>query len=289
MTVPSTAPVLLLDGHNLLFRAFATLPRSITGPGDEPINAVYGMLAAVIRLLREHEPGNIIAAFDEPDIPTFRQQRYPPYQAHRGPLGGEHADEFRRQVQAAQRVLPMLGIPTLRHVGYEADDIMGTVIDQLVRRGRLGIIVSTDKDLLQLVKPGVEVLVPGAAQLHIRDAAGVIERVGVPPKGITTYKALAGDPSDNIPGVAGIGAKTAVKLVNDHGPLEAMYEALDTLPRRTATALANGREDAFLFRELVTIVTNLDLAIDLVELPQPAFGPETRARELLERTNYGQA
>src|SRR5262245_47669058 len=118
--------VLLLDAHNLLFRSFVTLPSSITAQG-KPVHAVYGMLAAVLRLMRELEPEHVVAAFDVPSVPTFRHELYPAYQGQRGPLGGEQADEFSRQVAMAIDALPRLGLPALSYPGYEADDIMGTL------------------------------------------------------------------------------------------------------------------------------------------------------------------
>ncbi|MBV9279156.1 MAG: hypothetical protein JOZ41_03655 [Chloroflexi bacterium] len=275
--------LLLLDGYNLLYRSFVTLPSAITGGDGRPINAVYGMVAAILRLMRELEPARIVAAFDVPEIPTFRHDLYPLYQAQRGPLGGAESEEFLRQVALAQRSLPPLGIAALTYPGYEADDIMGTLASRGAAAEERAVIVSTDKDLLQLVRPGIEVLVPGKAGLHIRDADGVRARLGVHPSGVTTYKALAGDPSDNIPGVPGIGARTAIRLVERYGSLEAIYDDLAGLPARTAAALREARDSAFLFRRLVTIQTDLPLEGDLASLPTPAFTPDAGIRDLLNR------
>ena len=275
--------VLLLDGHNLLYRAFTSLPMGITGQDGRPINAVYGMLSTIIKLARDHGAGHAVAAFDVPHIPTFRRDLYPGYQAQREPLGGDHAEEFLRQVDLAQRILPLTGVPTLTAPRYEADDIMGTLATRLAGQGDTALIVSTDRDLLQLVRPGVEVLAPGTKGVHARTAADVVVRLDVAPEGITTLKALAGDASDNIPGVRGIGMKTAAELANTHGSLERIYQALGSLPARTARLLTEGQEDAFLFRRLVTVVTDLSLPPVEANLPALPFDAGARAREIVNR------
>ncbi|MDQ2742026.1 MAG: hypothetical protein M3Z66_06975 [Chloroflexota bacterium] len=275
--------VLLLDGHNLLYRAFTSLPMAITGPDGQPINAVYGMLSTIIKLSRDHGAEHAVAAFDVPHIPTFRRDLYPAYQAQRGPLGSDHAEEFLRQVDLAQRILPLTSVPALTAPRYEADDIMGTLAIRLAGQGDTALIVSTDRDLLQLVRPGVEVLAPGTKGVHARTAADVLARLNVAPEGITTLKALAGDASDNIPGVRGIGMKTAADLANTHGSLEGIYQALGSLPARTARLLVDGKEDAYLFRRLVTVVTDVGLPPVEESLPVLPFGAGTRAREILNR------
>jgi DNA polymerase I len=279
--------VLLLDGHNLLFRAFSSLPRSITGPSGRPINGVYGMLGAIIRLVRDLQPAGVVAAFDVPEVRTFRHELFPAYQGQRGPLGGEHAAEFKEQIELAQAVLPSVGIPALTHPGYEADDIIGTLADTLGQHGSQSIIVSTDRDLLQLVSPTTGVLVPGPTPVNIDSDEDVFERIGVPPSGVTTYKALAGDASDNIPGVAGIGSKTASSLVNQYGSLETVYDRLDELPTRTSNALKAGQDNAFLFRRVVTVVTDLNLEFKVGDLPALGITEEDRPRQILDNVQAG--
>jgi DNA polymerase-1 len=277
---------LLLDGHNLLFRAFTSLPRSVAGHDGQPINGVYGLLGATLKLVRDCQAERVIAAFDVPDVPTFRHRLYAGYQAQRGPLGGEYADDFLRQTGIAQRILPSIGIPSLTAAGYEADDIIGTMATRLRESGDRAIIISTDRDLLQLVRPAVEVLTPSNPPLHVTDAAGVRARMGVDPEGIPTYKALAGDASDNVPGVAGIGVKTAAALVNAYGSLESIYESLGSLPARTAARLEAQRDEAFLFRTIVTIVNDLDVDIDLEALCSLHLEPAVRARSILDAAGY---
>src|SRR5579859_813595 len=149
--------ILLLDAYNLLYRSFVTLPGAITDASGRPIHAVYGMVGAVIRLQNEIAPDRILAAFDTPEVPTFRHVLYSRYQAQRGPMGGSQAEEFMRQVQLAQERLPAIGIATMALPGYEADDIMGSAARAASEAGNHAVIVSTDRDMLQLVTPGVEV------------------------------------------------------------------------------------------------------------------------------------
>jgi DNA polymerase-1 len=240
------------------------------------------MLAFVIRLVREHEPAGIVAAFDVPSVETFRHRLYPGYQGQRGPLGGDSAPDFARQVDIARSLFPLLGVPAIEAPAFEADDVMGTIAVRSSERGDRSLIVSTDRDLLQLVRPGIQVLSPGNPPKLAADEDGVRARLGVGPSGVTTFKALAGDPSDNIPGVRGIGGKTAASLVNTYGTLEAIYDRAADLPGRVATALAAGRQDAFLYRQVATIATDLDLGVLPPDLPLHRIEPDAKPRRLLE-------
>jgi len=278
---------LLLDGHNLLYRSFTSLPPAIVAADGRPIHAVHGLVSTIQRLSRELEAEHVVAAFDVPDVPTFRHQLYAAYQGQRGPLGGENAEDFARQVGIAQRVLPGMGVPAMTAPGYEADDIMGTLATRVARRGERAIVVSTDRDLLQLVGPGIEVLSPSNPPIHARESNDVVARLGVPPGGVTTFKALAGDASDNIPGVRGIGAKTAADLVNRFGSLESLYESLSALPGRVSLALESGREAAFLFRTIVTVATDLELPLDCDNLPTLVYAADARVGSILKDLGYG--
>lgn len=281
--------VLLLDAYNLLYRSFTSLPRTITGSDSRPIHGVYGMLNTVLRLWRELGPDSIVAAFDTPEVPTFRSQLYAGYQAQRGPLGGEHADEFSRQARLARDVLPKLGIPVPAMEGYEADDIIGTLSTRVAQAGGQATIVSTDRDLTQLVAAGIAIILPGKEPRWISSDDDVRSLLGVSAADVTTFKALAGDPSDNIPGVRGIGRKGAADLVTRYHSLDAIYADLDNQSPRTATALRAGREDAYLFQTIVTIHTDLNLDLVTTELPAPQFSDSSRAREIIEQhlTRYG--
>jgi DNA polymerase I len=182
-------------------------------------------------------------------------------------------------------VLPRLGVSVACAPGFEADDVMGTIARSAAARSRTSRIVSTDRDLTQLVDAWTSVVVPGKVPREVNTVQHVTEIMGVPPDGVTTVKALAGDASDNIPGLPGIGPKTAAALYTSYGSLEHIFDVLDSLPARIARILAAGREDAFLFRRLVTVVTDVPIDLDIDTLPTPAVPP--RAREALEQTHYG--
>lgn len=272
--------ILLLDGHNLLMRAFSTLPRTITDRNGQPINAVYGFLNVMLRLARQEEETRIAVAFDVPEVPTFRSALFPAYQGQRGPLGGEHADELAAQTAMVQQVLDHVGIPALAEPGYEADDVMGTLAVQ--QEGEPDVrVISTDKDLLQLVRPGVGWQTPQNPPLVATAAEDVVRILGVGPEQVTTYKALAGDSSDNYPGVRGIGGKTAISLVREHGTLEDIYAALPQLSPSVARKLEEGREAAFLFRDIATVRTGLNLPLSLAQVPPLPLASDARARQIL--------
>jgi DNA polymerase-1 len=283
----SNLDVLVLDAYNVLFRSFSSLPRAITGRNDEPVNAVYGALAFVLRMLREYQPDRIVAAFDVPDVPTFRHQLFPGYQAQRGPLGGEHAEDFARQVAMAQDILPRVGIPALYQAGFEADDVMGSVARSVASSGGRARLVSTDRDLLQLVGPGIELLVPGKEMLNVASPDAVRRRIGVDPEYVTTFKALAGDASDNIPGLPGIGAKTAIRLIDDFGDLDRILASAGEVPARTARILTEGAADARLFEQVATIETGLEIGGQAFSLPALALSIDDRPRAILDRFGYG--
>lgn len=270
----------LLDSFNVLFRSFVTLPRSITDTSDRPVHAVYGMLSFVLRVQRLFGIDSFVAAFDEPMTPTFRHILYPPYQAQRGPMGGDESADFLRQVDEARRLLPVLGIPSVSRTGFEADDVMGSLALELQRGGKDAVVISTDRDVLQLVRdPGVRVLVPGKDTGRMMTREDVRERLGVYPEAVPTLKALAGDVSDNLPGVRGIGSKTAIGLVERHSSLDEIYAHLADLSPRTGKLLRAGRDIAYVCLRLATIVTDLDT--DHVVTQVQPIDTKAKVRDLL--------
>lgn len=267
---------LLMDGHNLLFRAFSSVPRSITDSEDRPVNGIYGMIGTLLKLIRERRPQFVGVAFDVPEVPTFRHGLYPAYQGQRGPLGGVDAANFAWQIDGAKAVLTHIGIRWLTAPGYEADDILATLSAMASRKEVCTTIVTTDRDLQQLVRDEVTVLIPGKSSLEV-DMAAVEARLGIPPNRIVDWKALAGDPSDNIPGVPGIGDKSAVDLVKKYGTCQGIYDHLDEIPTRQRNALEDGRQMAELFQEVVRLKRDLtlycaieDLRVDIDSLPDRA-------------------
>jgi DNA polymerase-1 len=278
----NSVTVLLVDGYNLLYRAFTSLPLAIVGADGRPINGVFGLFSSIVRLVRELEVERVAVAFDVPAVPTFRRDLYAGYQAQRGPLGGEQAEEFERQAEIARRALPLLGAPAISVPGFEADDVLGTLANQATQIGRHAVIATTDRDLLQLVRPGIEIATPGKVIQRARTAQDVITRMGVPPEGIPTLKALAGDPSDNIPGVRGIGVKTAVDLVNRFRTLDEIFARVQSLAPRVATALTLQAKNAYLFLDIVTVRTDLDLPIAMKDIGLHGFSADAGIRQLLD-------
>ena len=256
---------LLIDGHNMIFRAFSSVPRSIVDRDGEPVNGVYGLIGTILRLITDRQPVYLVVAFDVPEVPTYRHHLYPAHQGKRGPLSGDMADNFARQVEQAKRVLDQIGLRWLVAPRFEADDIIATLARAAAAIEVPSMIVSNDRDLQQLVGPLVRVLIPGSKSLLIGPSE-VQDRLGVPPERIVDWKVLAGDPSDNIPGVPGIGVKSAVTLVTEFGSWESVYEQLDQVPARQRQALEAGYESAKLFEDVVRLHTDLELDVEIEDL-----------------------
>ena len=257
--MPAARKLVLIDGHALLYRAYHALPPTMVTARGEPTNAVYGFLSTVLKVLAEEQPDHVVVCMDRGR--TFRHDLYPDYKAHRAKM----PDDLRPQVGRLEQVLQALGIPVCGVEGYEADDLIGTLARQAEGAGLDTLIVTGDADALQLVDEHVHVLVPGrkyAETIHY-DPAGVRERYGFDPYRLVEFKALKGDPSDNIPGVPGIGDKTAQDLVQRFGTLEKVYENLAVVPERYRKALEQYREQAFFSRDLATIRTDAPASLDL--------------------------
>ncbi|GAC1400017.1 MAG: hypothetical protein NVSMB65_17930 [Chloroflexota bacterium] len=250
--------LLLVDGHHLFHRTYNALPRSIVGRDGAPIQGVYGFAGAFLKLLRRFTPSHVCVAFDPPD-PPFRRDLFPDYRTGRPNGTAEEVANFDAQVAQVVHVLDHLGVPHVMVSGYEADDAIGTLSRRAAAAGLSVTIVSGDRDLLQLVGPLVEVFMPRGQDGERFDTALVRERFGVTPAQIPAYKALVGDASDRIPGVPGIGPRTAAALIGRHDTIEALYAGLSGLPARQAQVLEEYRERVMLNLRLVTIVTGLDL------------------------------
>src|SRR3990167_8886145 len=215
--------LILLDTHAIIHRAYHALP-PLTSPAGEPVGAVYGFTSILLRILRELKPDFIAAAFDLPG-PTFRHVAYERYKAQRPETPSDLSSQFSK----VKEVLAAFSIPVLEKEGYEADDIIGTMAKKLEKKKDLEIIVVTgDMDTLQLIRPGLKVyaMKKGITDTVIYDAKAVKERYGFEPKLLIDFKGLKGDASDNIPGVKGIGEKTAAELIKNFGSIEKIYKKL---------------------------------------------------------------
>ena len=250
-----TKPTLhLVDASPYIFRAYFSIPSSFSNPAGEQVNAVYGFAHFLRRLQEVEEITHLALAFDESLNTSFRTDIYPPYKQQRD----LPPPELEAQLSACQRLGQALGAATFADKRYEADDFIGTLCQRFNAAGHRIVVVSNDKDLAQLVTE--EVVLFDFARDERYDPATVVDKFGVRPGQITDYLGLAGDSVDNIPGVKGVGKKTAVALLNAYDDLEAIYEHLDDIPslsirgaRSLAGKLAEQREQAFLSKQLATL------------------------------------
>jgi DNA polymerase-1 len=257
----SDAPLRLfiLDGHSLAYRAFFALPSTLATTTGQVTNAVYGFTSMLIKLLAEEHPDLIAVAFDV-GKPVARLAMDADYKAGRR----ETPEDFKPQLGLIQEVVEALRIRMLRVVDHEADDAIGTLAVQAAERGIEATIVTADRDFFQLVRPGIRVLFNrrGISDIALMDEAAVEERFGVPPSKYLEYVALKGDTSDNIPGVPGVGDKTAAKLVQDFGSVEELLARTDELKGKLKENIEAAGERLILNKDLARIVTDVPLDIE---------------------------
>lgn len=267
---PNAQPKLLLvDGHSLANRAFYALPPLSTNMGV-PTGAVFGFLTMLFRFMQEKKPTHVAIAFDHPS-PTFRHADYSEYKATRKPS----PPEFTAQLPVLKEVLNTLNLQVVELAGFEADDIIGTLCTQAQEQGFSVGILSGDKDCLQLVSRCTRAILPirGITKVKEYDLDFVLSDLGLTPSQVIDYKALAGDSSDNIPGVKGIGPKTALSLLGKFQSLDGIYERLQNVtPARVQRLLTESRDIAFLSRSLATIKTDVPLPVGPADLVWP--GPD---------------
>ncbi|MDR3657917.1 MAG: DNA polymerase I [Mycobacterium sp.] len=249
---------MLLDGNSLAFRAFYALPaENFKTRGGLTTNAVYGFTAMLINLLRDEGPTHVAAAFDV-SRQTFRSERYPEYKANRSAT----PDEFHGQIDITKEVLSALGITVLAEPGFEADDIIATLATQAENEGYRVLVVSGDRDSLQLVSDDVTVLYPrkGVSELTRFTPEAVVEKYGLTPAQYPDFAALRGDPSDNLPGIPGVGEKTAAKWIAEYGTLRGLVDNVDSVRGKVGDALRANLAGVVLNRELTDLVKDVPLA-----------------------------
>jgi DNA polymerase I-like protein with 3'-5' exonuclease and polymerase domains/5'-3' exonuclease len=248
----------VVDGPGYLYRAYHALPYLSNSKG-QPTHAVRGVSTMLLKLLREEQPAYVAVAWDPPG-PTFREEKLASYKETRPGM----PDDLRSQIALVKRVFEALRLPVLEVPGFEADDVLGTLADRLRNDPVELVLVTADKDLLQLVGPRVRVLSTNARGAPVWfDDAAVSARWGVTPAQIPDLLALMGDSIDNIPGVPGIGEKTAVKLINQFGSVERLFENLTLVPGKIRETLAANRQKALLSRELATVSTRVPIEQEL--------------------------
>ena len=274
--------LLLVDGHSALYRSFYAVPDLATSRG-EPVGALYGFVRTLLKVLREY-PSRYVAVALDAGGPTVRHDAFAAYKAARKPM----PEALARQLPRVGEVLDGFGIPWLSVPGYEADDVMATLSWEAERAGVPVLHLTGDKDMAQLVSERVKLLRPGRKPgdpLVLLDRDGVVEKFGVPPERIVDFLALEGDASDGVPGVRGVGEKTARELLAEHGSLDAVLAAAGRLPnRRVAAALAAGREDALLSRDLVTL-REVPLPVSFSDCTVRPLDPD-RLRALCEALEF---
>ena len=276
----------LIDGHALAYRSYFALTRGagtgrwVTSTG-EPTAGIYGFTSVLMRILEQEDPDYLAVVFDTGK--TFRDDIYPEYKATRAKM----PDDLRPQIERMRELVDAFSIPRLEMEGYEADDVLGSVAKKAVANG-LGVKIFTgDRDLLQLVDKRVIVNLPGRSLADAKDylPGNVQDYLGVRPDQVIDYKALMGDSSDNIPGVAGVGKKTAQILLDQYETLDGVYTHLDELSPGIRKKLEADRENAYLSRKLATIVTNLDVQIDL-EIARPDHFDPAKVREMFRQLEF---
>ena len=258
------AKLMLIDGNSLVYRAFFALPTDMATASGQVTNAVYGFTSMLIYLLKDHEPERIAVAFDRAE-PTFRHELTPTYKAQR-----ESApDILYQQMGLVREVLEVLAIPVLDKAGYEADDIIATLATRGRDNGDDVMIVTGDRDSYQLVEdPHVRVLYNkrGVSDYALYDEAGIKQRTGVAPIDYVQYAALRGDNSDNLPGVPGVGEKTAAKLINERGGIDGIYASLDDLTPKLRENLSAHEADVRNNVEMMRLLRDVELPLTIEEL-----------------------
>src|SRR6478609_11495909 len=275
--------LLLLDGHSLAYRAFYALPTDLSTSSGQVTNAVYGFTSMLIKVVGDEKPDHLAVAFDTA-APTFRKEKDATYKAGRK----ETPDLFRSQLPLIRQVLGALAVPVLEVDGVEADDVIATLATQAAALGIDVIVVTGDRDSYQLVRdPHVRVLYNkrGVSDYALYDEAGIFERTGVTPVQYPQYAALRGDTSDNLPGVPGIGEKTAAKLVSAYDTLEGIFEHLDDLPPKQRQNLGEWRDQVFHNREMSILRRNVPLDVEVDALRIGGWDQDS-VRELFQQLEF---
>jgi DNA polymerase-1 len=264
--------VYLIDGSGYIYRAYHAVRHLSTSRGL-PTNAIFGFTNMVLKLLSDRKPEHMAMAFDAKG-PTFRHKIYEAYKANRPPM----PDDLAAQIPYIKQVVEGMNIPSLELVGYEADDIIGTLARAAEKMGFHVVMVTGDKDFKQLVSPGISIWDP--MKDRTIDYAGLTEDLGLEPSQWVDVMALAGDTSDNIPGVPGIGEKTAVSLIKTFGSMEAIFKDLDNVSgKKLRENLKTFREQAMLSRQLVVINTEVPLSVEIASLQ--VSGPDAQSLAML--------
>ncbi len=271
----ATRTLAVIDGNSLIHRAFHALPPTMTAPDGRPTNAAFGFTSMLIKMVQELAPDSVIVAFDL-GKPAFRTDALAQYKMHRPPT----AEELKSQFPIVKEILTALDVPIVEEQGWEADDLLGTLARQGTEEGMHVLLVTGDRDALQLIDDEVRVVSTkkGVSDIKIYDAEAVEERFGVRPDQIVDYLGLKGDASDNIPGVKGVGEKTAAKLLAEYGTLDAVLEAAPEIKGKLGENLVEHAEDARVSRTVATIRCDVPVDVDLASATWGTYDPAEAAR-----------
>ena len=263
-----TKKIAVIDGNSLMHRAFHAVPPTMNAPDGTPTNAVFGFISMFLKFYETEKPDAIVCAFDA-GRPQFRMEALAQYKAQRPPMD----DNLRVQFPVIESLLESMNVPVVKIKGWEGDDILGTVAAMDEKLGYETLLVTGDKDAYQLVTEATRVLTTkkGITDISVYGPDEVYERYGVTPAQFPDFLGLKGDSSDNIPGVPGIGDKSAAKLLGRFGSIDGIYEHIDELKGKQRENLENNREAAFVSRQVATIMKNAPVEIDLEAARFPAF------------------
>lgn len=274
--------LVLIDGNAIMHRAFHAMPR-LTSKKGEPIGAVYGLVSMLLRITSDLKPSHLAVCFDRKE-PTFRKKQYESYQAQRPKTDKELSEQFVK----ARDVLKAANISVFDKKGFEADDLIGTISKFAGNAKKINetVIVTGDKDILQLVddkkKVGLYMPIRGFSDSKIFTEKDVFQKLGVKVDQIIDYKALVGDPSDNYPGVFGVGPKTAEKLLEKFDTFPNIYKNLDDIDKRTREKLEKGKEGGEISYKLARIVRDVSFSFDLSKMDDWDFGSEEAVNLFLD-------
>ena len=275
----------IIDGYAILYRAhYASIRNPLITSYGFHTSALFGFINQLIKIIKDENPDYLVCAFDSKEK-TFRHKIYSDYKANRP----EMPEELQKQIPHLWELLDGMNIPVLRKPGYEADDIIGTVTESVLDEKIQSYIVSGDKDFMQLINDKVFLYTPGKRNSapDIYDKDGVIKKWGLPPEKIIDLLALMGDSSDNVPGVAGVGVKTAVKLLKEYDNIESVLDNASKISnKRVHNGLMNGRDKAFLSKELVTIIKDVDVDTNVENFLLKSFDQEALGKKFEELEFY---
>ncbi len=281
--------LLLIDTFYFLHRSFHAFPQDFQTSKGEPTGMVYGFTQVLLNSILDLSPTHIACGWESEELPSFRKELYAEYQATRIPAEPEAEKLFWDQVPRIEQIIEAFNIPRIWSNGFEGDDVLGTMAYKGAEQSAYVIISTADQDMLQLINDKVFVFRPAKppfVRKTIFDKETFIEKYGFEPKQMIDYKALRGDPSDNIPGVKGIGDKTAKKLLKQFKSIEEIYENLDKIEKESVKKkLIEHKEDAFLSKQLATIITNIPLDFNLDACEVHDFNVE-KVRKLFEELEF---